>query len=99
MPRSKTALKVMRRAEKRRLRNRAYRSRMRTFVKRAWSALQSAGGTDLEQVQREVRMACRILDKTVSKGVIKKNTAARYKSKLTKALNRLMEQRKESESG
>ncbi len=100
MPRTKTALRALRQAEKRRLRNQSYRSRMRTFIKKARQALAAAeGGGRLKEAQKSVYEACRIIDKTVSKGVIKKNTAARYKSQLMKALNRLMTERAMSESG
>jgi small subunit ribosomal protein S20 len=47
----------------------------------------------LEEAQRAVYEACRIIDKTASKGVIKKNTAARFKSKLMRKLNALIHQK------
>jgi small subunit ribosomal protein S20 len=60
---------------------------MRTFIKYAREALSSG---DVEKAIEMVRIACRIIDKTASKGVIKPNTAARYKSRLMQKLNQLM---------
>jgi small subunit ribosomal protein S20 len=77
---TKSAMKRMRQNERRRLRNRAVRSQMRTAVKLARSvegAQQRAG----------VEEAIRSLDKAVSKGVIHRNTAARKKSALARRLN------------
>ena len=95
MPNTKSALRAMRKAEKRRLRNQAYRTRMRTYIKRARMAIEAAlkGTGSLENAQKAVYEACRIIDKTASKGVIKKGTAARYKSRLMKKLNSLIHQK------
>jgi len=95
MPKTKSALRAMKKAEKRRMRNQAYRSRMRTFIKRARFALEAAakGTGSLEEAQRAVYEACRIVDKTASKDVIKKNTAARLKSQLMQKLNALIHQK------
>jgi small subunit ribosomal protein S20 len=95
MPRTKSALRALRKAERRRLRNQAHRSRMRTFIKRARAALEAAakGNLSVDEAQRAVYVACHIIDKTASKGVIKKNTAARYKSRLMRKLNALIHQK------
>ena len=79
MANTKSALKRMRQNEKRRLRNRAVRSKVRTAVKNARLA-QGEG-------QREtVLEAIRTLDKAVTKGVVHRNTAARKKSALARRL-------------
>lgn len=79
MANTKSALKRMRQNEKRRLRNRAVRSKVRTVVKNARLA-QGEG-------QREaVLEAIRTLDKAVTKGVVHRNTAARKKSALARRL-------------
>ncbi|MFN3422590.1 MAG: 30S ribosomal protein S20 [Armatimonadota bacterium] len=95
MPNTKSALRAMRKAEKRRMRNQAFRSRMRTYIKRARLALEAAlkGTGSLEDAQKAVYEACRIVDKTAAKGVIKKGAAARYKSRLMKRLNSLIHQK------
>lgn len=95
MPNTKSALKAMRKAEKRRIRNQSHRSRMKTYIKQARLALEAAakGTISVENAQRAIYEACRIIDKTASKGVIKKNTAARYKSRLMHRLNALIHQK------
>ncbi|MCX7642298.1 MAG: 30S ribosomal protein S20 [Armatimonadetes bacterium] len=95
MPNTKSALRAMRKAEKRRIRNQAFRTRMRTYIKRARMAMDAVlnGTGSLEEAQRAVYEACRIIDKTASKGVIKKGAAARYKSRLMQRLNSLIHQK------
>jgi small subunit ribosomal protein S20 len=79
---TKSALKRIRTSEKRRVRNRAVRSRIRTAVKVARTALTTAGA-DAKDV---VLDAIRALDRAVTKGVIHRNTAARKKSALARRL-------------
>jgi small subunit ribosomal protein S20 len=79
---TKSALKRMRQNERRRLRNRAVRSHVRTAVKTARTALE-APGTDAVTA---VMDAIRALDKAVTKGVVHRNTAARKKSALGRRL-------------
>jgi small subunit ribosomal protein S20 len=67
---------------KRRERNYGYRSRLRTFLKKAREAIASDAGDKEERVQA----ACRELDRMVTKGVIHKNSASRRKSRLQRAL-------------
>lgn len=74
----RSALKRIRQNEKRRLRNRAVRTRVRTAVKAARTAL----GEKSPNVSALVTEAIRLLDKAVTKGVIHRNTAARKKSSL-----------------
>jgi len=74
---TKSAKKRMRQSERRRLRNRAVRSKVRTAVKLARS---SAGA----EMRTSVADAIRELDKAVSKGVLHRNTAARKKSALAR---------------
>lgn len=78
----KSALKRMRQNEKRRLRNRIVRSTVRTAVKAARTALSQKS----QDVKALVADAIRTLDKTVTKGVIHKNTASRKKSALARRL-------------
>jgi small subunit ribosomal protein S20 len=77
-----SALKRMRQNERRRLRNRVVRSKVRTAVKTARTALTTTG-TDARPL---VSDAIRALDKAVTKGVIHRNTAARKKSLLARRL-------------
>ena len=82
MAKGKSALKRMRQNEKRRLRNRMIRSRVRTAIKAARAAL-AAGGPE---ARAAVIAAIRALDKAVTKGVLHRNTAARKKSALARRL-------------
>ncbi len=82
MANTKSALKRIRQNEKRRLRNRFVRSRVRTAVKEARAAL-TQKSPDVKVLGAQ---AIRLLDKAVTKGVIPRNTAARKKSALAHQL-------------
>ena len=79
MANTKSAKKRMRQNERRRLRNRAVRSKVRSAVKDA----RASQGADM---QTSVAAAIRELDRAVSKGVVHRNTAARKKSALARRL-------------
>ena len=72
--------------EKRRLRNKAVRSELKTRVK---SALGAAGS---ENQVEAARLAIKRIDKAAAKGVIHKNAAARKKSRLAKRIAALSAQ-------
>jgi small subunit ribosomal protein S20 len=76
---TKSAMKRMRQNERRRMRNRAIRSKMRGAIKDA----RAADGAARSSIVLE---AIRALDKAVTKGVIHRNTAARKKSALARRL-------------
>jgi small subunit ribosomal protein S20 len=76
---TKSAMKRIRQNERRRLRNRAMRSKIRGSVKTARAAEGAARPAAILE-------AIRVLDKAVSKGVIHHNTAARKKSALARRL-------------
>lgn len=84
MPRTKSAQKRVRQAEKRRLRNKAIRSRAKTDITKAEKLIFSA---ELEAAREAVIAAISSLDKAAEKGVIHPNNAARRKSRLMKKLN------------
>lgn len=86
MANSKSAEKRIRTAERKRLRNRPYRSVARTLVKKAELAINTG---DREAAGTAVLVATRTLDRVASKGVIHPNNAARRKSRLMKKLNGL----------
>src|SRR5690606_34312372 len=75
---TKSAIKRIRTSEKRRLRNRAIRSSVRTAIKKFERAL---GQVEREESEALLRYALRKLDKAVTKGVLHRNTAARKKSR------------------
>ncbi len=69
--------------EKRRQRNIAVRSRLKTFMKRAETSVLGAAADSAETVKAAIVE----LDVAARKGVLHKNTAARKKSRLMKKLN------------
>lgn len=81
----KSAEKRNRQAAKRTARNRVVRGASRTAVKRARTALSS----QTAETREDVLNAMRALDHAAGKGVIHKNNAARRKSRLMKALNKM----------
>ena len=86
MAHSKHRKKTLRKSQKQRLINRAERSRMRSTVKAARTAI--AGDAGDEAVASAMNAAAKELDKAGGKGLIHKNKAARMKSRLAKARNR-----------
>ena len=96
MPRSKSAQKQARAAEKRRLRNKSIRSLCKTNITKA-ERLIFLG--ELEAAQAAVVAAVRALDKAAEKGVIHPNNAARRKSRLMKKLNQALAMAAEPKAG
>lgn len=84
----KSQIKRNRQNEKRRLRNRLYIGKARTFVKRAKVAL-GAAAPNAENAAEVTRQAISALDRAAEKGILHKNNAARRKSRLMKRLNEL----------
>jgi small subunit ribosomal protein S20 len=82
----KSAIKRIRQNEKRRVRNAAVRSTVRTAVKSTRTALEAS---QADQAREALARTIRLLDKAVTKGVIHRNAAARRKSRLTRQLNAL----------
>lgn len=83
----KSQIKRNRQTEKRNLRNRKVRSELHTRTKNAISALDEGGSADGQSAEEAVDAAIKRIDKAAQKGVIKKNTAARRKSRLQRKLN------------
>lgn len=83
----KSQIKRNRQNEKRRLRNRAVRSELRTRIKRAEQA--AATGDDTGTADDTARIAMKRIDQAAAKGVLHKNAANRQKSRLAKRLARL----------
>ena len=76
MPNIASAKKNMRKTRAATMRNRAQRSALRTALKKA----RAPGATAEVKLQ-----AVRLLDRSARKGLIHRNAAARYKSRLAKA--------------
>lgn len=84
MAHSISARKRIRQNEKRRMRNRAGRSALKSKVRGVLDAL--PGGPDAS-ADGKLRDAVRALDRQANKGLIHRNTAARRKSRLMKRMN------------
>jgi small subunit ribosomal protein S20 len=84
MPNHKSAEKRMRQNERRRNVNRSNRTRMRTQIKKLRAALE---GGDAGTLQETLAQTVSVIDKSVQKGVLHRNAAARYKSRLTARVN------------
>ncbi len=85
----KSQIKRIRQNEKRRLRNRYFKGRARSFVKKARLSIQRGS---LEEAIQATRLAVSALDKAAEKGILHKNNAARRKSRLMKRLAALQKQ-------
>ena len=86
MPNHKSAEKRVRQNEKRRAVNRSSRGSLRTQIKKLRAAL-AAG--DKAQSQELLIPTIALIDKSVNKGVLHRNAAARHKSRLTIHVNEL----------
>lgn len=83
MPHHKSAAKRVGTNEQSRLRNVAARSRMRGALRAVRAATSRTQGLEA------YRAASAVLDRTAAKGVIKKETASRHKSRLATFVSRL----------
>ena len=82
----KSQIKRIRTNEKRRQRNLAVKSELKTLVRKTREAVEAG---DKEAAIEALRVASRKLDKAVSKGVIHRNQAANRKSKLARRVQSL----------
>ena len=77
--RNKSALKAHRQNVKRREHNRELRSKLRTGLKGIRKALDAK---DIDGAKGALKGIQSLVDKMATKGIIHKNTASRYKSRL-----------------
>ena len=98
MPHRPTAGKSLRQNVQRRARNRTARSALKTQLKKFVTAAETG---NVDTAKEELRLTIRALDRSAARGLIKKGTAARQKSRLTIRLSRLVagEGKKASETG
>jgi len=86
--RIKSGLKRRRQNEVRRNRNRAVRTRVRNAIKALRGAIAS---NDQSQVNELLPRTVSVIETGVRKGVIQRNTASRYKSRLTVQANSVLQ--------
>jgi len=82
-----SALKRVRQAEKRRMRNRAMKSAIKTIAKKVEAAV---ANKDRDEAQRTLREAMKLISKAASKGILHRNTASRKISRLSKITDTLL---------
>lgn len=82
----KSAKKRILQNEKCRQKNRTFRSRMRSSIRRLRAVIDKG---EAQEARELLEPTLRIIDKTAQKGIIHDNAAARYKSRLTRAVRGL----------
>jgi small subunit ribosomal protein S20 len=85
LPNIKSAIKRVKVTEAKTLRNSMVKSALRTSIKKCKEAIAKKDTNSAETLKSAIIS----LDKSVAKNILHKNTAARKKSKLVKALNAL----------
>lgn len=85
MPITKSAKKALRQNVKRRARNIVYKKKMRGLIKKIRGLVSEKKNEEAKKLLPQVYKA---LDKSAKVGVIKKNTASRKKSRLTKLVEK-----------
>ena len=83
--RNKSALKANRQNIKRREHNRALRAKLRTGLK---SIRKSLDAKDVDGAKKSLGTLQSLVDKMATKGIIHRNTAGRYKSRLSSRLTK-----------
>ena len=86
MAHSKSSKKRVFIGERNAARNKSIKSRVTTFVKKVLIAVEAK---NVDEAKAALQVAYKELDKAVTKGVLKKNTASRKKSRLTLKVNAL----------
>ena len=85
MPVRKAQIKSLRKSKKRALVNKAVKTNIKDLTKKSRKAIEAKK----DDAQKLVRNTTKSLDKAAQKGIIKKNAAARKKSRLMKRLNKV----------
>ena len=90
MANSKSALKRIRVNERNRLRNKSYKSAVKSLMKKYFQAVEAYAVSPSEEQKQTVEQfmsaAYSKIDKAVKRGVYHKNNGARKKARLAKAL-------------
>ncbi len=94
MPNIKTAIKRVKVNEKKRVQNTAQKSALRTSIKNFEAAVENK---DVEKAGVTLATATKNIDKAVTKGLIKKNKAARKKSQIALKYNELVKEESATE--
>lgn len=88
----KSAIKRVQVAERNRLRNKSYKSAVRTLMKKCFAAVDTHAASptseSMQNVQEQMALAYSRIDKAVKTGALHRNSGARKKSRLMKALKK-----------
>ncbi len=87
MPIKKAGFKALRQSKKRTARNSKVKSGLKKILKGSRKLLDDKRA---EEAKKLILQSIKEIDRAISKGIIKKNTGARKKSRLMKRLNSLM---------
>lgn len=86
MPNIKSAIKRVKVAERNRVRNRVWKSQLRTYQNHVEDAMKSS---DQKAINESLSAFYMIVDKSIAKGVLHKNTGDRKKSRLAARIHLL----------
>jgi small subunit ribosomal protein S20 len=89
----KSAIKRVKIAERNRLRNKSYKSAVKTLMKNYFNAVNSYAANpipeEMEKVQQLMSVAYSKIDKAVKRRILHPNNGARKKARLARALKRI----------
>ena len=85
MPNKKNAKKELRKGAKRNKQNNEIKSKTKNLIKKTKKEIESKDA----KVKENFSQVAKAIDKMAKKGIIKKNTAARKKSRLQKKINKI----------
>ena len=84
MPITKSAKKALRQNIRRKKRNLIYKNKIKDLMKKVKTLV---GAKKTKEAKELLPQIYKALDKSAKKGIIKKNTASRRKSRITKMVN------------
>lgn len=90
MANTKSAIKNIRKSERRREINKARKGTLRTQIKKLRSLVKAG---DAEGAAKELIRTVSVIDRSLRKGILHRNTAGRYKSRLTRSVRGLSSSR------
>nr|YP_010728786.1 ribosomal protein S20 [Lithothamnion corallioides]WEA77088.1 ribosomal protein S20 [Lithothamnion corallioides] len=90
MPRNLSAVKRVQIASRNRLRNKKYKSSIKTMVKKTLESISilHEDNNNMKQVQFYISQSYSVIDKAIKKGIIPKNQGSRKKSMLSRELRK-----------
>lgn len=86
MPITQSAKKALRQSKRRRKRNLVYKHKIKDLIKKAKVLIKENKTKEAKELLPQIY---KILDKAAKENIIKKNTASRKKSRITKLINKL----------